>query len=116
MTKTARRDATKGQENKLSTGDVVLSMARRRDWRFPAQDAGGRRRLHLPWWQALGCIFAEEHSNVFLYEPGGVVGSQNHACFEAQRCIRKRLYYHTGSMNPSRHRLSKDGDAYVVRY
>jgi hypothetical protein len=36
MTKTARRDATKGQENKLSTGDVVLSMARRRDWRFPA--------------------------------------------------------------------------------
>jgi hypothetical protein len=45
----------------------------------------------LFWWQALGGIFAKEHSNVFLYEPGGVVGSQDHACFEAQRRIGKRL-------------------------
>jgi len=116
MTKTARRDATKGQENKLSTGDVVLSMARRRDWRFPAQDSGGQRQFHLLWWQALGRIFSEEHSDVFLYEPGGVVSSQDHACLEAQRRIGKRLYHHTVSMNPSRHRLCKDGDAFVVRY
>jgi hypothetical protein len=26
--------------------------------------------------KSLGCIFAEEHANVFLYEPGGVIGSQ----------------------------------------
>jgi hypothetical protein len=70
----------------------------------------------LVWWQALGRKLAEEHSNVFLYEPGGVVGPQDHARLEAQRCIGKRLYDHTVSMNLSRHRLRKDGDAYVVRY
>jgi hypothetical protein len=53
---------------------------------------------------------------VFVYEPGAVIGSQDQACFEAQRCIRKRLYDHTVSMNPSRHRLREDGDARVVRY
>jgi len=55
-------------------------------------------------------------TDVFLYEPGRVVSSQDHACLEAQRRIGKRLYHHTFCMNPSRHRLRKDGDAYVVRY
>jgi hypothetical protein len=42
-----------------------------RDCRFPAQNWGGRRQFDLLWWQALGRIFAEERSNVFVYEPGG---------------------------------------------
>ena len=83
---------------------------------FSAQDSGGQRQFHLLWWQALGCIFAEEHSNVFLYEPGGVVGSQDHACFEAQRCIRKGLYDHTVRMKAWRSGLREDGDACVLRY
>jgi hypothetical protein len=31
---------------------------------------------------------------IFVYEPGGVIGSQDHACFEAQRRIGKRFYHH----------------------
>jgi hypothetical protein len=81
---------------------LCCSRAQGRDWRFPAQNLGGRRQFHLLWWQALGRIFAEEHSNVFLYEPGGVIGSQDHACFEAQRCIGNGHYDHTVRMKASR--------------
>src|ERR1700730_732305 len=73
------------------------SRPRRWDWRFPAQDLGGRRQFYLLWWHALWRIFAEEHSNIFLYEPGGVIGSQDHACVEAQRRIGERLYDHAES-------------------
>src|ERR1035438_1076275 len=66
---------------------LYCSRTRRRYSCFPAQDSGGRRQFHLFWWQALGGIFAKEHSNVFFYEPGGVISSQDHACFEAQRRI-----------------------------
>jgi len=92
------------RRGRLHAGDDVPSRARRTDCLFQADNSGGHRQSNWLWWYALGCTFAEEHSNVFLYEPGGVVGSQNHACFEAQRCIRKRLYDHTGSMN-SEHEL-----------
>ena len=94
----------------------MLLPARRIDGLFRADNSGGQRQFHSPWWQALGCIFAEEHSNVFLYEPGGVVGSQDHACFEAQRCIGKQLYDHTVRMKAWRSRLREDGDAYVLQY
>jgi hypothetical protein len=97
-------------------GDAALSRARLRDCPFPAQDSGGRRQFHLLWWQALGLIFAEEHSNVFVYEPGVIIGSHDNARFEAQRCIGKRLYDHTVSMKASGRRLRKDGDPQVVRY
>ena len=101
---------------RLRANLMCWSMARRREWGLPAQDLGGRRQLHLLWWHALGRIPAEEHTNVFLYEPGGVVGSQDHACFEAQRCIGKRLYDHTVRMKAWRSGLREDGDAYVLRY
>jgi hypothetical protein len=32
------------------------------DWGLPVQDSGGGRQFHFLWWQALGRIFAEEHS------------------------------------------------------
>ncbi len=70
------------------------SRARWRDWRFPVEDLGGHRQFHLLWGQALGRISAEEHTNIFLDEPGGVIGSQDDACVEAQRRIGKRLYHH----------------------
>jgi hypothetical protein len=89
----------------------MLLPARRIDGLFRADNSGGQRQFHSPWWQALGCIFAEEHSNVFLYEPGGVVGSQDHAGFEAQRCIGKQLYDHTVRMKSWRSGLREDGDA-----
>ena len=63
---------------------LCRSRARRRDRRFPAQDSGGRRQFRLLWLQALGRIFAEEHPNEFIYESGVIVGSHDHACFEAQ--------------------------------
>jgi hypothetical protein len=74
-------------------------MARRTDCLFQADNLGGQGQFHSLWWQALGRILAEEHSNVFLYEPGGVIGSHDHAGFEAQRRVGKRLYDHTVSMN-----------------
>jgi hypothetical protein len=74
------------------------SRPRRRDWHFPAQDLGGRRQFHLLGWQALGQISAKEHADIFLYEPGGVIGSQDHACVEAQRRIGKWLYDYTVSI------------------
>ena len=43
-----------------------------------------------------------------FYEPRVVIGSHDHACFKAQRCIRKRLYDHAVRMNASRDRLRKD--------
>ena len=85
----------------------MWSRPRGRDWRFPVQDSGGRRQFHLLWWQALGRISAEEHTNIFLYEPGGVICSQDHACVEAQRRIGERLYDHTVSMKACRRRLRK---------
>lgn len=39
----------------------------------------------------MGRISAEEHTNIFLYKPRGVIHSQ---CCEAQRGIRRRLYDH----------------------
>jgi hypothetical protein len=84
------------------------SRARRRDWRFPVQDSGGWRRLYLLGWQALGRKLAEEHANVFVYEPGAVVGSHNHACLEAQRRIGTRLYDHTVRMKACCRRLRED--------
>ena len=116
MTKTTLRDAargrrkTHGEERRFPVASdaacsapvtLCCSRARRRVCPFPAQDSGGLRQFHLLWWQALGRIFAEEHSNVFVYEPGVVIGSHDHACFEAQRCIGKRLYDHTVSMKAS---------------
>jgi hypothetical protein len=59
---------------------------------------------------------AEQDPNVFVYEPGVIIGSHDHACFEAQRCIGKRLYEHTVSMKTSGRRLGKDGDPHVVGY
>jgi hypothetical protein len=59
---------------------------------------------------------AEEHSNVFVYEPGVIIGPHYHACLEAQRCIGKRLNDHTVSRKASVDRLRKDGHPYVVRY
>ena len=35
---------------------------------------------------------AEEHSDIFLYEPRGIIGSQDHIGVEAQRRIEKRLH------------------------
>jgi len=96
--------------------DAVLLTARRIDCLFHADNSGGQRQFRWLWWQALGRIFAEEHSNVFLYEPGGVVGSQDHACFEAQRCIGKQLHDHTVRMKAWRSGLREDGDAYVLQY
>jgi hypothetical protein len=87
---------------------VGYSRAGRTDCPFQADNWRGQRRSHPHWWQALGRIFTEEHSNVFLYEPGGVVGSQDHACSEAQRCIGKGLYDHTVSMKACRRRVRKD--------
>jgi hypothetical protein len=84
------------------------SRPRPRDWRFPAQDSGGRRQFHLLWWQALGRISAEEHTNIFLDEPGGVIGPQDHACVKAQRRIGKRLYHYSLGMKVCRGRLRKD--------
>jgi hypothetical protein len=91
-----------------------MSTARRIDCLFQADNSGGHRQSNWLWWYALGRILAEEHSNVFLYEPGGVVGSQDHACFEAQRCIGKQLYDHTVRMKAWRSGLREDGDAYVL--
>jgi hypothetical protein len=96
--------------------DAVLSSTRRIDCLFHADNSGGQRRFGSLWGQALGRILAEEHSNVFLHEPGGVVGSQDHACFEAQRCIGKQLYDHTVRMKAWRSGLREDGDAYVLQY
>ena len=59
---------------------------------FTDQHLGGDRQFHLVWWQALGGISAEEHAHIFLYEPRGVIGSQDHTCVEAQRRIGKRFY------------------------
>jgi hypothetical protein len=56
----------------------------------------------------LGGISAKEHAHIFLDEPGGVIGSQDHACVEAQRRIGKRLYDHALSMKARRGRLRKD--------
>jgi hypothetical protein len=56
----------------------------------------------------LGRILAEEHANIFVYERRVVIGSHDHACFKAQRCIRKQLYDHPVRMNASRDRLRKD--------
>jgi hypothetical protein len=86
---------------------------RPRDWRFPAQDSGGRRQFHLLWSQALGRISAEEHTNIFLDEPGGVIGPQDHVCVEAQRRIGERLYDHTVSMKTCRRRLRKESYSQV---
>jgi hypothetical protein len=41
-------------------------------------------------------------TRIFVYEPGGVIGSHDHACFEAQQRIGKRPYDHTVSMKASR--------------
>lgn len=101
---------------KLFAATLRCSRARRRVCPFPAQDSGGRRQFHLLWWQALGRVFAEEHSDVFVYEPGVIVSSHDHACFEAQRNIGNRLYDHTVSMNASGRRLCKNSDSQVVRY
>ena len=95
---------------------AMLSPARGTNCLFPADNSSSQRQFRSLWWQALGCIFAEEHSNVFLYEPGRVIGSQDHACFEAQRCIGKQLYDHTVRMKPWRSGLREDGDAYVLQY
>ena len=99
MTKTTLRDAargrrkTHGEERRFPVASdaecsapvtLCCSRARRRGCPFQAQDSGGRRQFHLLWWQALGRIFAEEHSNEFVYEPGVIIGSHDHACFEAQ--------------------------------
>jgi hypothetical protein len=70
--------------------------------------SGGQRQFHPLWRQALGCISAEEHPNIFVYEPGGVIGSHDHACFETQQRIGKRLYDHTVRMKACRRRLRKD--------
>ena len=42
---------------------------------FSSPKLGGQRHFHSLWWQALRRIFAEEHANVFVYEPGCVIGS-----------------------------------------
>lgn len=47
----------------------------------------------------LGRISTEEHANIFLNEPGRVIGSQDHTCVEAQRRVGKRLYDYAISMN-----------------
>ena len=41
---------------------------------------GGQRQFHLLWRQVLGGISAEEHANIFLDEPGTVIGPKDHAC------------------------------------
>ena len=94
----------------------MLSPARRTDYLFQADNSGRQRQFYSLRWQALGRIFAEEHSNVFLSEPEGVVGSQDHACFEAQGCIGKGLHDHAVRMKAWRSGLREDGDAYVLRY
>lgn len=40
---------------------------------------------------ALGRIFAQEHSSEFVYESGVIVRSHEHACLKAQRWIGNRL-------------------------
>ena len=57
-------------------------MARRTDCLFQADNSGGHRQSNWLWWYALGCTFAEEHFKRILYEPGGVVGPQDHARLE----------------------------------
>jgi len=57
------------------------------------------RQFHLLWSQVLGRISAEEHTNIFLDEPGAVIGSQDHAGVEAQRRVGKRLYDYAIGMN-----------------
>jgi hypothetical protein len=55
----------------------------------------------------------KDHANIFVYEPEGVIASDDHACFEAQRRIGKRLYDHTVSMKAWCHRLREESP--VVR-
>jgi hypothetical protein len=48
-------------------------------------------------------------------EPGAVIGSQDHACVEAQRRIGKRLCNYAVSMKVCRGRLGKNSDTQVLR-
>jgi hypothetical protein len=66
----------------LSVPAMLCFKATTEGWRFPAQDLGGRRQFHLLWWQALGGISAEEHTNIFVHEPGGVIGSHDPRVFD----------------------------------
>jgi hypothetical protein len=94
----------------LPLSNLQYSSYALRDRRFQAQDLGGDRQFHLVRWQSLGGISAEEHAHIFLYEPRGVIGSQDHTCVEAQRRIGKRFYDHPISMKAGRGRLRKNSD------
>ena len=58
---------------------------------------------------------AQEHADVFIDQPGAVIGSQNHACFGAQSCFGKRPNDHTVRIDASRRRLREDGNPDMVR-
>jgi hypothetical protein len=68
------------------------------DWRFPAQDLGGRRQFHLLWWQALGRISAEEQANIFLYVPEVLSALKITHVLKHKRRIGKRLCDYAISM------------------
>ena len=57
-----------------------------------SQGSSGRRQFHLHWGKALRRISTEKHSDVFLYEPGGLIGSRDHACPKAQGRLGKRVH------------------------